>query len=88
MSEMPTPSSSNRIFRRKRRFQGASWTPPSVSAIKTDGIWCAFHRQRHGYKSSMLGAQYEKTSTDKWRLLWYCKETGTVLDQIEMGGES
>lgn len=67
-------------YRRKRRHQGASWTPPSASALKEDGVWCPIHRQRHGYMSKGLGVYFDKGSHGEFQMIWYCKQTGDVLD--------
>jgi hypothetical protein len=74
----------NRVFRRKRRFQGATWTPNTQSAAPEDGAWCAACRQRHGYKSSGLQMQPEKNDKGAWRVLWTCKKTGNVLEVMEL----
>lgn len=74
-----------RKIRRKKRWQGATWTPPSISAAKADGVWCPVHRMFHGYKSAQLVTDYEKRSDGEWRLLWICKMTGSVLGEIDLG---
>lgn len=74
------PVEGRRVFRRKKRFQGATWTPPSMSAAAEDGVWCSSCRKRHGYKT--LGLLYGERRTDgRFKLLWYCKETGTVVKE-------
>jgi hypothetical protein len=73
-------NSSPKFYRRKKRFQGATWTPNTSSAAPEDGAWCARCRQRHGYKSSGLLMQVEKASDGNWRILWVCKKTGNVLE--------
>jgi hypothetical protein len=76
---------SARVFRRKKRFQGATWTPNTQSAAPEDGAWCARCRQRHGYKSSGLLMQVEKTVPGgQWRVLWVCKKTGNVLEVMDL----
>lgn len=70
--------------RRKRSFAGATWTPDSISAIVGDGVWCRFHMTRHGYKSTQLGLTYERNNKG-WKLLWYCKQTGNVLQEDQLG---
>jgi hypothetical protein len=75
-----------KFFRRKRRFQGATWTPGSISAATEDGVWCASCRMRHGYGATKrLGLTYEKGSSGHWKLMWYCKLTGNVLKEQELG---
>lgn len=63
-----------------RRHQGASWTPNTSMALKTDGVWCPMHRTRHGYMSKTLGVYFEKGSDKGFNMIWYCKTTGDVLD--------
>jgi hypothetical protein len=75
---------SARVFRRKRRFQGATWTPNTISAAVEDGAWCAKCRMRHGYKGSGLKMGYEKTNKGTWRLLWTCKKTGNVIEVMDL----
>ncbi len=71
-----------RIFRRKKKFQGATWTPEASSAISTDGVWCPTCRIRHGYMSQKLGLEYERRSNGiGWKKLWYCKLSGNVLQE-------
>jgi hypothetical protein len=72
----------NRQFRRKKRFQGADWTPPSMSAETGDGEWCRACRQRHGYKT--MGLAYEKASSGRWKILWSCRKTGAVIKEQEL----
>lgn len=69
-------------YRRRRRFQGATWTPPASSAHMGDGEWCSVCRKRHGYMS--LGLDYERASSGRWKLLWYCKRTGNVIKEQEL----
>jgi hypothetical protein len=76
---------SPKFFRRRRRFQGATWTPNTSSAAPEDGAWCARCHQRHGYKSSGLLMQTEKTVPGgQWRVLWVCKKTGNVLEVMDL----
>jgi hypothetical protein len=74
----------HRVFRRKKRFQGATWTPEQTSAAPEDGAWCRSCQQRHGYKSHGLLMQVEKASTGAWRILWVCKKTKDVLEVMEL----
>lgn len=83
MENSPIENIGARHFRRKRKFQGATWTPGTVSATPEDGIWCPEHRLRHGYKTKQLGVYFEKDTHGKWKALWYCVATGAVL--LEMG---
>jgi hypothetical protein len=75
-----------RPFRRRRRWQGATWTPESQSADRVDGVWCPVHRKRHGYGT--LGFEYERTSKGGWQVLWSCKTTGNVLQVMPLGQKS
>lgn len=68
-----------RLFRRKKRHQGATWTPEKQSADTTDGLWCPVHRIRHGY--SRMAISYEKGSNGRWKILWSCRLTGNVLGE-------
>jgi hypothetical protein len=73
----PSPN----FFRRKKRHQGATWTPERTSAAPEDGAWCVSCHQRHGYKSRGLLMRVEKTVPGgRWRVLWTCKKTGDVLE--------
>lgn len=80
MTDEVTPIG-KRVYRRKRRWQGATWTPQGASALSEDGIWCPAHRVRHGYMSVLLGLRFEKGSNGKWKKLWYCNTTGNVLQE-------
>jgi len=66
-----------RVFRRKRRYQGASWTPPSMSAEVEDGLWCRRCKKRHGYMTMHVG--YEKVNGD-WVTRWMCPVDERVLN--------
>lgn len=68
-------------FRRKKKYQGSDWTPPSMSAEVDDGLWCKRCRLRHGY--SVLGLKYEKRKT-QFVIIWYCKKTGDVLGETPL----
>lgn len=74
-----------KVYRRKRRFQGATWTPNTITAAVEDGVWCAAHRIRHGYMSRNLGTTYEKGSDGYWKILWVCQLTGNVLKEERIG---
>jgi hypothetical protein len=74
--EIPGPQGP-RFRRRKKRWAGSTWTPPSMSAEKPDGLWCKVCRQHHGYMSMEI--DYEKGSDSKWKILWMCPKTGNVL---------
>lgn len=71
-----------RPFRRKRRFQGATWTPENQPALKPDGAWCKACKTRHGYMT--MGIAYEKRKSG-WIILWSCKKTGNVIEEMELG---
>lgn len=75
-----------RQFRRRRRYQGASWTPPSMSAEPEDGAWCRFHKKRHGYMT--MGIAYEKNAEGRWQILWMCKQTHQVLETMVLGAKN
>jgi hypothetical protein len=65
-------------YRRKRKYQGADWTPENHNALAGNGIWCPACRTRHGYKTKQLVLNYEKRS-GVWHLLWICTKTGDVI---------
>jgi hypothetical protein len=74
------------VFRkRKKKFQGATWTPETKSADKPDGVWCGYHKLRHGYMSKELGFSTERYNSKSY-IHWYCKKTGDVLDTVQIGG--
>ena len=67
------------VYRRRKKHQGADWTPEKDSALSTDGAWCKSCRQRHGYMSkNALHASYEKRS-GVWYILWTCIKSGNVI---------
>lgn len=73
-----------RIFRRRKKFQGATWTPENSPAVVGDGEWCPDCRTRHGYKT--MGLTWEKKSTIvdgeyKFKTLWSCPKTGRVIKE-------
>jgi hypothetical protein len=52
-----------------------------MNADTGDGVWCPTHRKRHGYKT--LELRYgEKKADGKFKLLWCCKETHEVLEEM------
>lgn len=69
------------VRRRVRKFQGATWTPQSMSAEPDDGVWCKACKKRHGYMN--LKTQYEK-GKGGWVLLWVCKVTGNVIGDLPL----
>ena len=71
-----------RIFRRKKRWQGATWTPESQSSGARDGAFCKVHKTWHGYKT--MGIQYEKRGDYFW-ILWSCPKTGDVIQEMRLG---
>jgi hypothetical protein len=71
-----------RPFRRKRRFQGETWTPAGQSAFAEDGLWCRQCRMRHGYKTMELNHERRDGT---WRQLWSCPKYHTVLEEKELG---
>lgn len=76
-----------RIFRRRRRHQGATWTPTNSSALTEDGVWCPVHRKRHGYMSEALSIAYEKRSDGSgFKIMWVCKLTGNVIKEVDKDG--
>lgn len=72
-----------RVFRRKKKFQGATWTPDTSNADKEDGVYCRRCRIRHGYMK--LGIQYEKTGSGTWKVMWKCPKFGMVLKEVILG---
>src|SRR5687767_9738813 len=78
----------HRIYRRRKRWQGATWTPENQLADKPDGVWCRACKTRHGYMT--MGITYElrinnKTHRTYWVLLWWCRHTGNVLEELRLG---
>src|SRR6185503_6043465 len=69
-------------YRRRRRYQGATWAPPSASAEVTDGLWCRGCRKRHGYMS--MGLKHEKRG-DTFYQLWSCPKTHDVIGEVNLG---
>jgi hypothetical protein len=69
-------------YRRKRRWQGATWTPERLPADIDDGAWCRNCRTRHGFMT--MGLQYEKRKSGWW-LLWSCRRTGRVIREMRLG---
>lgn len=85
--QTPSPNEGAKVFnpkfRRRRRHQGATWTPTNTSAEIGDGAWCKFHKQRHGYMT--MDIAYEKRN-GFWYILWSCKQTHQVLEEMRLGG--
>ena len=77
-----------RVYRRRRRYQGASWTPPSFSSEVEDGEWCKPCRKRHGYMSMLT--LYERRERRlppeqgklEWYLLWCCPRYQHVVAEL------
>lgn len=83
---MSTSDSPKPVFRkRKKKWQGATWTPGTKSSDVPDGVWCGYHGLRHGYMSKELGFTPERYNGKSY-IHWYCKKTGDVLDSKEVGG--
>lgn len=82
MSSSSSEPRPNPRFRRRRKFQGATWTPTNQSADIGDGEWCKSCHKRHGYKT--MGMNYDKTSSGKWKILWSCPKTGDVIKEQEL----
>jgi hypothetical protein len=79
----PTPNPEVRkFFRRKKRYQGATWTPPSMSADVENGVWCRACRQRHGYMTA--GVRYERRGA-QWIVMWLCPKTYNVIGETGLG---
>jgi hypothetical protein len=74
-----------RIFRRKKRWQGAVWSPKHQPALYEDGKWCKKCKTRHGYMT--MDVQYEKRG-DHFVMLWLCKTTRDVVGETKLGGAS
>jgi hypothetical protein len=67
------------VYRRKKRHQGADWTPEKDSALTDDGVWCPSCRVRHGYMAKrVLGTQYEQRN-GAWHILWVCLKSGNIV---------
>lgn len=71
-------------FRRRKKYQGATWAPPSMSAVVGDGLWCKRCKQRHGY--STLGLKYEKRNS-MWYIIWNCPKTGNVVGETPLASK-
>jgi hypothetical protein len=85
MTESPTgPREPVKPYRRRKKHQGADWTGEG-NALKADGVWCGYHKLRHGYMSKELGFTPERYNGKSY-IHWYCKKTGDVLDTKEVGG--
>lgn len=66
-------------YRRRRKHQGADWTPEKSSALSSDGYWCKACRQRHGAMAkNVLGVTYERRN-GVWYILWTCLKSGDVI---------
>jgi hypothetical protein len=70
-----------RPFRRKKRWQGATWTPQNQSADRIDGVWCPVHRKRHGYGTMGFNIG-ERRADGSFKVLWSCPTTGNVLQEM------
>jgi hypothetical protein len=73
----------SKFRRRRKKFQGADWTPPSMSAFPEDGEWCRPCKMRHGY--SNIGVKFEKRSDGGFRILWLCPKYGHVVGTKDLG---
>jgi hypothetical protein len=69
-------------FRRRRKHEGATWTPESQSALSEDGVWCKACRQRHGYMN--LDMIHEKQG-EAWVSHWVCRKTGNYIGELWLG---
>lgn len=79
-------SGGNPKFRRRKKFQGATWTPENAAAELGDGLWCKQCKTRHGFMT--LGSAYERFTPHRFRVVWSCKKSGDVLGYTELGGET
>lgn len=82
--DAPRIPAGRRVFRRRKKFQGATWTPERSPAVAGDGEWCRSCRTRHGYKT--MGLTWEKKSTQvegeyPFKTLWSCPKTGEVIKE-------
>lgn len=68
--------------RRVKKWQGANWTPPNVSADEGEGAYCRRCRKRHGYMS--MGFQVEKRG-ERWYMMWSCPNFLHVVEDTELG---
>lgn len=90
----------NPKFRRRKKHQGSTWTPENQPALKPDGAWCRWCKTRHGYMT--MGINYEKRTRKEtiaitqgaesikrtyWVILWSCKKTGYVIEEMELHGK-
>jgi hypothetical protein len=67
-------------LRRKRKYQGATWAPPSQGVDLHDGAWCRKCRMRHGYSVMKVG--YDKRNDGSFVMLWCCPKTGEVIQEM------
>jgi len=74
----------NPKFRRRKKWQGATWTPPSQSAAVGDGLWCKRCKQRHGYKTMIFRLEIHPERGNS--ILWSCPRSGNVLKVVKLGG--
>lgn len=74
--------------RRVKKWQGASWTPPSANAELGEGEYCRRCKKTHGYMT--LGMQVEQRGKredgkPKWFIMWTCTQYGHVVAEVELG---
>lgn len=67
-----------KVFRRKKRWQGSIWAPPSMSADVEDGLWCRQCKKRHGFMTMKVEFELQRPS-GIWNVLWLCPVYFTVL---------
>ncbi len=73
----------NPKYRRRKKYQGATWTPKNQSAGIGAGVWCKSCKLRHGYMS--MGMDYNYTpSTQTFSILWKCPFTDNVLEEQKL----
>ena len=71
-----------RVFRRKRRLQGSSFSSLYTGAeLKEDGPWCRRCKQRHGYMHCKTS--YDFGGKDPI-LLWLCPHFGHVIGELNL----
>lgn len=75
----------NPKFRKRRKFQGSAWTPPSMSADAKDGEYCRACRKFHGYMSMGMSMEPMSGGEGRFRQLWSCPKTGDVIKEIILG---
>jgi hypothetical protein len=74
-----------RLYRRRKKHQGSTWTPERQPALYEDGQWCRACKTRHGYMT--MKVDYEKRN-GHFVILWLCRTTGNVIGETKLGAKS